>query len=562
VSDSDPFVGKLFGGRWLVERPLSSGGMGTIYVATHSETGRPVALKVIQSQAARNDEFVARFKRETGALARVSHPNVVTFLDSGAQDGTLYLVMELLEGKSLRSIMGAPVAWQRAFLIAADVCKALAAVHKIGIVHRDLKPENIFLQEAEGHDELAKLIDFGIVRLHDHASATMATSTGNVVGTPGYISPEQLQGQPASAASDVYAVGVILYELITGKFPFAAPTPHAMLVKQLIDPLPPPRNALPSVPKHVEDTILRFIERDSQLRIQNAKDGLAVLNDALKRSDLAPDQATETGDAIALAAQNVIAQHTPAPLPGITPAPVPTAPTGIHPVKLPPPVAAKKEMSPGSKFALVAGLVFMAFCVTCGMCGVIAIVSEENKAKREAREAEHHVHEPEVNGVDEDDVDMEVLGKALEAAAVAGAQKIEEEAKKAEAKADAKTPKKGPKIKIEVDKNDANVDEESGDGPTRKEVREFVNSHLKELAACWDMPVAEIRESLIEGDEAFIVKPDGTVLMQSLIGDHSTNPKIECSQARISKWRMAPFNGKPIRVKLNARDDDKAHPRK
>jgi eukaryotic-like serine/threonine-protein kinase len=273
----DALVGTLFGGRWLIERPLVSGGMGSVYVAKHTDTGRAVALKVIKSEVIHEAELTARFRRETAALASLSHPNVVTFLDSGIENGNVYLVMELLAGRSLRDAMfEGPIPHARAFKIGADMCRALAAVHKSGLIHRDLKPENVFLQDAEGHDEIVKLIDFGIVRL-ESSHATASTKTGAVVGTPGYISPEQLRGQPATPASDIYAVGVILYEMVTGRSPFDAPDVHAMLVRQLIDPVVPPRELNTSLPAHVDAAILRLMERDASVRVQAARDALALL---------------------------------------------------------------------------------------------------------------------------------------------------------------------------------------------------------------------------------------------------------------------------------------------
>jgi serine/threonine-protein kinase len=301
VSDApDPFVGTMFGGRWIVERALTSGGMGSVYVAKHSDTGRLVALKVIKSDAANDKDFLARFKKETGALAMLSHPNIVTFLDSGVENGNLFLVMELLSGRSLRDVMTQPLELRRAFRICADVCRALAAAHKRGVIHRDLKPENVFLQDSEGHDEFAKLIDFGIVRLQDGVSTpgtppaptTNATKTGAIVGTPGYISPEQLQGKSATVASDVYAVGVILYELLTGRFPFEAPNINAMLVRQLIDPIVPPRTHVAALPARAEEIVLKLMERDPDKRVATATDALALLL-AKETGDLGVHHATE-----------------------------------------------------------------------------------------------------------------------------------------------------------------------------------------------------------------------------------------------------------------------------
>ncbi|MDP2340728.1 MAG: bifunctional serine/threonine-protein kinase/formylglycine-generating enzyme family protein [Deltaproteobacteria bacterium] len=298
----DPLLGTLVGGRWLVKTKLTAGGMGAVYVADHVNTGRQVALKVIKSEEATKPEFVQRFRKETRALASISHPNVVTFLDSGIEHGSLYLVMELLSGRELRADMRQPVPWARAFRIAADICRGLAAVHKAGLIHRDLKPENVFLQDSEGHADFAKLIDFGIVRVEDTGTGggtglavPAAGQTGGVVGTPGYISPEQLGGKQATQTSDVYAVGVILYELVTGVFPFQAPNVNAMLVKQLIDPVTPPGNIV-QLPAHVDALIRRLIERDPDLRPASASEALRLLLEASSStSPPAPAPAPSTG---------------------------------------------------------------------------------------------------------------------------------------------------------------------------------------------------------------------------------------------------------------------------
>ncbi|MCC7072512.1 MAG: serine/threonine protein kinase [Deltaproteobacteria bacterium] len=402
---NDPNIGALFGLRWRIERPLGAGGMGSVYVARHENTGRRVALKVIKGEGTASAELAARFVRETQALAALSHPNVVTFLDSGCEGATCFLVMELLQGRSLRTLMGRPVEWRRAFRIGADVCRALAAVHKQGIVHRDLKPDNIFLQEAEGHDEIAKLIDFGIVRLQEGwSSSTAATSTGAVIGTPGYISPEQLQGQAASPASDVYAVGVILYELVTGRFPFQAPTPHAMLVKQLIEALPPPHVAGVPLPAHVEAVILHCMERDPAQRAATAHAALAELNDALARGgSLPPDAATETGTGRIEAAREALA----APLAQASsvaapPAVRPTEPTGtVAPLAqlaqlAPLAVPAPARRATTSRAGLVLALALMAGVSTCAVCAVVAsqISAREAALDIEAPNVELHLGAP------------------------------------------------------------------------------------------------------------------------------------------------------------------------
>jgi eukaryotic-like serine/threonine-protein kinase len=346
VTTSDPFIGTLFGGRWLIERPLMSGGMGSVYVAKHTDTGRPVALKVIKSGSADDPNFVGRFRRETGALAAVSHPNVVGFLDSGLENGNLYLVMELLQGKPLRELMKTSIEWRRAFRIAADVCRALAAVHKLGIIHRDLKPENVFLQDSEGHDEFAKLIDFGIARLQEHEQKDQheatATQTGVIVGTPGYISPEQLRGKPATPASDVYAVGVIVYELVTGVAPFGCMSTQEMLVRQLIDPIVPPIDHVKSLPLAVNAAILRLMERDAEHRVQSARDAITLLVDTMRTGESGPVEAlppSSKTEAVVVSAGGTLLQGS---APFIPPA---TSPTPAPPIATPAPAVAVPSVS-------------------------------------------------------------------------------------------------------------------------------------------------------------------------------------------------------------------------
>jgi serine/threonine protein kinase len=402
--------GAVVAGRWIIERPLSSGGMGTVYVAKHAETGRPVALKVIKVGREVTDELISRFRKETGALAAVSHPNVVTFLDSGVDapagrsdgdHGRLYLVMELLSGRGLRSIMTAPIEPARALRICADVCRALAAVHEKGIVHRDLKPENVFLVDAVGHDEIAKLIDFGIARLEDASTRATATATGAVVGTPGYISPEQLRGDPATVASDVYAVGVILYELVTGKFPFAAPSTHAMLVKQLMEPLPPPRSVLASVPEHVEHIILALMERDPTKRVRTAKEALAVLVDAARAT---PMQATPHATSLPPSAMTEAATS-------VKQFVTPTNETKATPLAVAPLAPPPKKRSPVG--LVVAGIGCLGISFFMSVVLIVGILAKNERDKRDDVEArdreiareERHAHDADDAADDDDDDD-------------------------------------------------------------------------------------------------------------------------------------------------------------
>jgi serine/threonine protein kinase len=322
----DPIVGTTFGARWRVERALAAGGMGAVYVARDDAGGGAVALKLIKSARAGDQQLVARFRREMSALAAIHHDNVVKFLDSGLEerrtpdgrnDDALYLVMALLDGRSLRALWDAAPAhridWPRAFALIADVCAGLAALHARGIVHRDLKPENVLVTDpSPGGPQRAVLIDLGIVRLEEHADSALLdvtgamTQTGFVVGTPGFIAPEQLLGRPATAASDVYAAGVILFELLTGRQPYEGANIEEVLRAQVLDDATRVRAIAPWLPEHVDALLARMLAREPAQRIASAQEARALLVDALDAQ--AP---TETFTATALPAFPAATPSTP-----------------------------------------------------------------------------------------------------------------------------------------------------------------------------------------------------------------------------------------------------------
>ncbi len=269
----DPYVGTLFAGRFLIERLLDAGGMGAVYEAVQQPPGRKVALKLIKGAGVADPMMIARFQREIGVMAGLNHPNIVTLFDCGDDGGNVFLVMELLVGRSLREEIKAlraqgqaRVPWERALRIAHHVVRGLAAVHHSGVVHRDLKPANIFMTTSTGIRDFAKLLDFGIVRQESVMEAQSLTKTGGIPGTPGYVSPEQLKGSPASPRSDLYALGVVLYELVTGDAPFKAPTSEMMIAKQLFESVIPPGRLAPGLPGNVEALIMALMSRDPALR--------------------------------------------------------------------------------------------------------------------------------------------------------------------------------------------------------------------------------------------------------------------------------------------------------
>ncbi|MFP5345811.1 MAG: protein kinase domain-containing protein, partial [Actinomycetes bacterium] len=218
---SDPLVGRVLDGRYTVESRIARGGMATVYLATDNRLDRDVALKVMHPHLADDEQFVARFHREAKSAARMSHPSIVAVYDQGTDDGAVYLAMELVPGRTLRDLLDerAPLPPGEALDLLAPVLDALAAAHRAGIVHRDVKPENVLLTEDGG----VKVADFGLARAA--SSAHTGTSTGMLIGTVAYLSPELVLRGIADARTDVYAAGIMLFEMLTGRRPYVGEVP-------------------------------------------------------------------------------------------------------------------------------------------------------------------------------------------------------------------------------------------------------------------------------------------------------------------------------------------------
>ena len=225
-------IGRLFAGRYHIDARLGQGGFGSVYRAEQEGLSRHVALKVIRRDLAAREEMILRFQREMKATARIEHPNTVRLYDFGqTEDGALYLAMELLQGRTLTEALtqDGPMPPERVAHVGAQIAEALWAAHSEGVIHRDLKPDNVMLLERYGRQDQVKVLDFGIARLtHGTADGPSLTTTGAIMGTPSYMSPEQITGQPVDAASDLYALGVVLYRLICGKLPFAGQPPNQL----------------------------------------------------------------------------------------------------------------------------------------------------------------------------------------------------------------------------------------------------------------------------------------------------------------------------------------------
>ncbi|NLE88712.1 MAG: serine/threonine protein kinase [Myxococcales bacterium] len=294
----DPLIGRILAERYRVTRLLGSGGMGAVYRAEHVHMRKAVALKVLHREMTAMPEVVARFEREAVAAARIEHPNVAAALDFGQlEDGAFYLVLEYIEGRSLSAALDAegPFAPLRAVHITRQVAEALAAAHDAGVVHRDLKPDNIMLVERDGDPDFAKVLDFGIAKLRtDEGDGQKAlTQIGSVFGTPEYMSPEQAMGEPVDARSDLYALGMILYEMLAGQTAFASGSGEliAVLAKHMTAPPPP----LPDhLPKALRDLTMRLLRKEPEARVQTAQElgallGALELEWSPRRAGSAPD---------------------------------------------------------------------------------------------------------------------------------------------------------------------------------------------------------------------------------------------------------------------------------
>ena len=267
----------IIDGRYRVLSRIGSGGMADVYLAEDQLLGRQVAVKVLHHHFAEDQEFVERFRREASSAARLSHQNIVGIFDRGEWNGTYYIAMEYVAGRSLKTIVREQGALEPAAAIdlVVQILRAARSAHKRGVIHRDLKPHNVILDE-EGR---ARVTDFGIAR----AGASDMTLTGSIMGTAQYLSPEQAQGQPVSASSDLYSVGVILYELLTGVVPFDGETAVAIAFKQVSAAPVAPSAVNPAIPAWLDDIVLRALAKDPAERYADADEFIQVLERARQR---------------------------------------------------------------------------------------------------------------------------------------------------------------------------------------------------------------------------------------------------------------------------------------
>ncbi len=304
--------GVVVDGRFAIRRLLGIGGTSAVYVAQQVSMGRDVALKVLRSELLSREQATERFVREVRAVSRLTSPHTISVYDVGrSDDGLLYIAMELLKGRSLFRLMTeepAPMSAWRAVSLVDQVLNSLEEAHQVGVLHRDLKPENVFVIPGAGETEFAKVLDFGIAQLGDDAEGR-DSDRSLVVGTPRYMSPEQMEGKPLDPRSDLYSLATILFELIAGRPPFEAATPVALALRKVQEVPPPLRRVNPHarIPDELEAFLGRALSRDPDRRPQDAsefKNLLALAMEGFGEEEPEPEvPAVASGPEVPVAAE-------------------------------------------------------------------------------------------------------------------------------------------------------------------------------------------------------------------------------------------------------------------
>jgi len=266
----DPLLGKVLADRFEMIDRVGEGGMGVVYRARQIAVDRMVAIKVLNAQVAQDPQWVGRFINEAKACSKLQHPNTVRLIDFGqTREGLLFMVMEFLDGMSIRTAIDryGRIQPQRVLKIISQCCQSLAEAHNLGIIHRDIKPDNLFLVSLGGQPDFVKVLDFSVAKLKQQAGSAMQTQAGVVFGTPNYMSPEQGRGLPLDARSDIYALGIVAYEMLMGRPPFSSQNPMEVLAMHVRTPVPP----LVGIPDRIAQIVLRALNKDPAHRQQTVE---------------------------------------------------------------------------------------------------------------------------------------------------------------------------------------------------------------------------------------------------------------------------------------------------
>lgn len=336
---SDPLLGLVLDGRYRVEARLARGGMATVYEAHDSRLDRTIALKVMHASLADDEEFVSRFIREAHSAARLSHPNVVAVYDQGADQGHVFLAMELVRGRTLRDLIRerGHLSPRQALEVIEPVLAALGAAHQAGIIHRDVKPENVLLSD----DSRVKVADFGLARAVS-GSTGHTTASGILMGTVAYLSPEQVETGTATPRSDVYAAGILFYEMLTGVKPYDGETAIQVAYRHVHDDVPPPSLVVPGLPAELDALVTRATNRDPDQRPPDARRMLSEVTAA--RRQLSDSELDALGPALSTLSPNRPAEPT-LMVPGARP--TTSARTGDTGPLGPPPTGPRRRRSRG-----------------------------------------------------------------------------------------------------------------------------------------------------------------------------------------------------------------------
>ena len=352
---SDSLIDTLFDGRYRIMRKLGAGGMADVYLAEDQELGRRVAIKILNDRHANDDQFIERFRREAKNAAALNHPNIVSIYDRGNAEDTYYIAMEFLDGRSLKELIvgrgAAPI--NVAIEYARQILSALRFAHRHGIVHRDIKPHNV-LVDGEGR---VKVTDFGIAR----AGTSQMTETGSIVGTAQYLSPEQARGGEVDPRSDLYSLGVVLHELLTGKTPFDGETPVEIAMKHLSTPPKPPSKLRPDIPPELDKVVLRALAKSPDDRYQSADEMEADLERVARGAPVSA----------ATASTQVLRVPPPAAAADSTAATMIAPPSSARAGYVPPPVVEEEEFEErgGPERPLWPWLVAAAFVIAAAIAG-------------------------------------------------------------------------------------------------------------------------------------------------------------------------------------------------